>query len=220
VRKKRSKSWLKAKPPKPRSDLLKLITGLGNPGRQYVYTRHNMGWAAIDHWVLNRSLGKPASKFRGEFWRDCDCVLLKPLTYMNLSGMAVREVFDFYKMTPPDVLVVYDDIALPYGQLRLRAKGSAGGHNGLASIIACLGTLEVPRLRIGIGDSTASRVGWVLGHLNGQEMGHLPDVLDTVEDGINAWLSLDIERAMSKVNAKPHKHVEHREDVRLDEDRF
>ena len=169
-----------------------------------------MGWAAVDHWVLNRSLGKPASKFRGEFWRDRDCVLLKPLTYMNLSGFAIREVFDFYKMEPADVLVVYDDIALPYGQLRLRAKGSAGGHNGLASVIACVGTLEVPRLRIGVGDSdkSASRVGWVLGHLGDQEMDSLPDVLKNVEDAISAWLSLDMERAMSKVNAKPRKENE------------
>ena len=168
-----------------------------------MYTRHNMGWAAIDYWVQNRSLGKPASKFRGEFWRDRDCVLLKPLTYMNLSGTAVRDVFDFYKMSVEDVLIIYDDVALPYGQLRLRAKGSAGGHNGLASIIACLGTLEVPRLRIGIGDEgNASRIGWVLGHLDGREMAELPDVLKNVEDAISAWLSLDIERAMSKVNAK------------------
>ena len=186
---------------------VKLVAGLGNPGQEYAYTRHNMGWAAVDYWVLNRSLGKPASKFRGEFWRDRDCVLLKPLTYMNLSGMAVREVFDFYKMVPEDVLVIYDDIALPYAQLRLRAKGSAGGHKGLASVIACLGTLEVPRLRIGIGEAgkSANRIGWVLGHLDGQEMDSLPDVLKNVEDGIDAWLSLDIERAMSKVNAKPRK---------------
>ena len=159
----------------------------------------------VDYWVLNRSLGKPASKFRGEFWRDRDCVLLKPLTYMNLSGMAVREVFDFYKMEAADVLVICDDIALPYGRLRLRAKGSAGGHKGLASIIACLGTLEVPRLRIGIGDdknSSSGLIGWVLGHLDSQETASLPDVLKDVEDAISAWLSLDIERAMSKVNAR------------------
>jgi len=185
---------------------LKLIAGLGNPGQQYVYTRHNMGWVAVDYWVQNRSLGKPVSKFRGEFWRDRDCALLKPLTYMNLSGIAVREVFDFYKMEAADVLVVYDDIALPYGQLRLRAKGGAGGHKGLASIIACLGTLEVPRLRIGVGDAGNagnSLVGWVLGHLDGQEMDRLPDVLQNVEDGINAWLTMDIAPAMNKVNAKP-----------------
>jgi PTH1 family peptidyl-tRNA hydrolase len=134
---------------------------------------------------------------------------------MNLSGMAVRDVFDFYKMETSDVLVVYDDIALPYGQLRLRAGGSAGGHKGLASVIACLGTPEVPRLRIGVGvgntagsgnaekSAPASLIGWVLGHLSAQEMDSLPDVLKSVEDGINAWLSADIERAMSKVNAKP-----------------
>ena len=159
----------------------------------------------MDHWVLNHSLGKPTSKFRGEFWRDRDCLLLKPLTYMNLSGIAVREAFDFYKMEPSDVLVIYDDIALPYGKLRLRAKGSAGGHKGMASIISYLGTLEVPRLRIGVGDvvknASANLIGWVLGHLNGQEKAGLPDVLNAVEDGINAWLSLDVERAMSKINA-------------------
>ena len=182
---------------------LKLIAGLGNPGQQYVYTRHNMGWTAVDYWVLNRSLGKPASKFRGEFWRDRDCVLLKPLTYMNLSGIAVREVFDFYKMDVSDVLVVYDDIALPYGQLRLRAKGGDGGHNGLASVIMCLGTTEVPRLRIGVGNAGKSLVGWVLGHLNDQEMEDLPGVLKNVEDGISTWLSMDIALAMNKINAKP-----------------
>ena len=182
---------------------------MGNPGQEYVYTRHNMGWAALDYWVLNHSLGNPSSKFRGEFWKDRDCVLLKPLTYMNLGGIAVREVFDFYKMETKDVLVIYDDIALPYGQLRLRATGSSGGHKGLMSIISCLGTIEVPRLRIGVGDvdknSSGSRIGWVLGHLNSQEMDGLPNVLKNVEGAINAWLSLDIERAMSKVNARARK---------------
>lgn len=184
------------------------MVGLGNPGQEYVYTRHNMGWAAIDYIVRNRSLGNPVSKFRGEFWRERDLIFLKPLTYMNLSGMAVREVFDFYKMEPSDVLVVYDDMALPYGQLRLRAKGSAGGHNGLASIIACLGTLEVPRLRIGIGNTVSeSKVGWVLGRLSGEEMKAVPDILESVACGMDAWVTLDIERAMSKVNGKSEPKV-------------
>jgi PTH1 family peptidyl-tRNA hydrolase len=102
-----------------------------------------------------------------------------------------------------DVLVVYDDMALPYGQLRLRGKGSAGGHNGLASVISCLGTLEVPRLRIGIGDSASgNKIGWVLGHLTEENMRQLPDILENTAKGIEAWLSLDLERAMSKVNVK------------------
>ena len=161
-----------------------------------------MGWAAVDHIVRNRKLGNPVSKFRGEFWRDRDVVFFKPLTYMNLSGMAVREVFDFYKMETSDVLIVYDDVALPWGQLRLREKGSAGGHNGLASVISCLGTLDVPRLRIGIGNTAGSRVGWVLGHLSGAEIQDLPDILDSVAEGVEAWLTLDPERAMSRVNVK------------------
>jgi PTH1 family peptidyl-tRNA hydrolase len=127
---------------------------------------------------------------------------------MNLSGNAVREVFDFYKMEPEDVLVICDDMALPYGQLRLRGKGSAGGHNGLASIVSCLGTLEVPRLRIGIGNglleggASANKIGWVLGHLTAEEMRRFSDILECVAEGVEAWLSLPLERAMSKVNAK------------------
>jgi PTH1 family peptidyl-tRNA hydrolase len=161
-----------------------------------------MGWLAIDHMVQARSLGNPVSKFRSEFWRDRDFVLLKPLTWMNLSGMAVREVFDFYKMELSDVLVICDDIALPYGQLRLRGRGSAGGHNGLASVIACLGAIEVPRLRIGVGDTEGDRISWVLGRLSTEEMTKLPDILDDVVRGAEAWSTLDIERAMSRVNVK------------------
>jgi PTH1 family peptidyl-tRNA hydrolase len=186
---------------------MKLVVGLGNPGREYVYTRHNMGWASVDFFAERRSLGRPASKFRGEFWRDRELALLKPLTYMNLSGYAVRDAFDFYKMELEDVLVIYDDMALPYGQLRLRGKGSAGGHNGLASVVSCLGTLEVPRLRIGIGSgprraASDNKIGWVLGRLTAEEMRRFPDILERITTGIEAWLSLPLERAMSKVNAK------------------
>jgi PTH1 family peptidyl-tRNA hydrolase len=182
---------------------VKLVAGLGNPGQEYAYTRHNMGWAVVDHWVRERALGGPVSKFRGEFWRDRDFVLLKPLTFMNLSGLAVREAFDFYKMELSDVLVVYDDIALPFGQLRLRGKGSAGGHNGLASVIACMGTLAVPRLRIGIGNSVSgNRINWVLGHLSDEEMKAFPGIVANAAEGVEAWASLDLEKAMSKVNAR------------------
>jgi PTH1 family peptidyl-tRNA hydrolase len=161
-----------------------------------------MGWAAIDYMVQNRSLGNPVSKFRGEFWRDRDFIFLKPLTYMNLSGLSVREVFAFYKIELSDVLVIYDDMALPCGQLRLRARGSAGGHNGLASVIASLGTLEVPRLRIGIGDAEGGKINWVLGHLSAEEMEKLPEILKSVAEGVDAWATLDLEKAMSRVNAK------------------
>lgn len=186
---------------------MRLIAGLGNPGQEYAFTRHNMGWLAVDHLVLRFDLGRPQMKFRSEFWRTRDSILLKPLTFMNLSGAAVREAFDFYKLTPADVLVIYDDLALPYGQLRLRATGSAGGHNGLASVLSVLGTLDVPRLRIGLGDAPGSRVGRVLGHLTRAETDALPTVLDDVERAVDAWLSLDMQRAMSRVNV-PRKEKE------------
>jgi PTH1 family peptidyl-tRNA hydrolase len=200
---------------------VKLVVGLGNPGQEYVYTRHNMGWASIDFLTRKRSLSVPVSKFKGEFWKDRDLLFLKPLTYMNLSGMAVREAFDFYKMDPSEVLVIYDDMALPYGQLRLRGRGSAGGHNGLISVLSCLGTLEIPRLRIGIGTPVSEfkerlslaggageskahgdKVAWVLGHLTREELKGLPGILERVAESVEAWLSLDLERAMNRVNAK------------------
>ncbi|GHV46207.1 peptidyl-tRNA hydrolase [Synergistales bacterium] len=187
---------------------MKLVAGLGNPGQEYAFTRHNMGWAVVDLIAGRHSLGSPVSKFRGEFWRDRDCLLLKPETFMNLSGLAVREAFDFYKMESADILIICDEMALPYGQLRLRAGGSAGGHNGLASVISCLGTLDVPRLRIGIGKSPSqdtqrqNTVNWVLGHLSKDEMEEFPGVLDKAAKGVEAWLTLDIDRAMSAVNVR------------------
>jgi PTH1 family peptidyl-tRNA hydrolase len=178
------------------------VAGLGNPGQEYVYTRHNMGWAAIDRLVQERGLGNPVSKFRSEFWRDRDFILMKPLTWMNLSGLAIQEAFNFYKMELSQVLVICDEMALPYGQLRLRARGSAGGHNGLASVIASLGSLEVPRLRIGIGESKGSKTGWVLGRLSMDELEKLPDILENTLRAVEAWSTLDIERAMSRINVR------------------
>ena len=159
-----------------------------------------MGWMSVDHLAQRRGLGRPQLKFRGEFWREGGLNFLKPLTFMNLSGASVREAFDFYKMEPEDILVIYDDLALPYGKLRLRAQGSAGGHNGLASVLGALGTLNVPRLRIGLGSAPGSMIDRVLGHLNPQEREALPDILDRVEAAVDAWLDLDIQKAMSKVN--------------------
>ena len=169
-----------------------------------------MGWLSVDHLVQQRELGRPQTKFRGEFWREGNVAFLKPLTFMNLSGASVREVFDFYKLELEDVLIIYDDLALPYGKLRLRAQGSAGGHNGLASVLGALGTLSVPRLRIGLGGVPVERggmIGRVLGHLNSEEREQLPDILDRVEAAVNAWLTMDIQKAMSRVNEPPREQT-------------
>ncbi len=121
---------------------------------------------------------------------------------MNLSGFAVRDVYDFYKLEPQNILIIYDDLALPFGKLRLRAKGSAGGHNGLASIIGALGTLDVPRLRIGLGGNPEhiDMKDRVLGHLNQEERNLLPEILDKAAKAVKNWLELDIQKAMSSIN--------------------
>ena len=180
---------------------MKLIAGLGNPGNEYAFTRHNMGWLCVDHIVLNKNFGSPQNKFHSEFWKSDGVIYLKPLTFMNSSGIALGEAVNFYKIELSDVLIIYDDMALPFGKLRLRASGSAGGHNGLISILGALGSLEVPRLRVGIGKAPGDMINYVLGHFNEDERKQLPDIVDNVERAVNTWLEKDIQRAMTLVNA-------------------
>ena len=181
---------------------MKLIAGLGNPGTEYAFTRHNMGWLCIDHLVLRNNLGSPSHKFHGEIyhWHEKNTFLLKPTTYMNSSGISVSEAVNFYKIELEDILIVYDDMALPFGKLRMRAQGSAGGHNGLISIIASLGDMHIPRLRIGIGKAPSSMINYVLGHFSDDEQQELPNIMDNAEEAVNAWLEGDIQKAMTIVN--------------------
>ncbi|MCL2767263.1 MAG: aminoacyl-tRNA hydrolase [Synergistaceae bacterium] len=186
---------------------MKLIVGLGNPGYEYVYTRHNIGWLIVDHISTLKNAPSPSKKFGGEFWMtgtSRGTALLKPHTWMNLSGASVREVFDFYKMDTEDVLIVCDDAALPFGKLRLRAKGTAGGHNGLASVIGALGTLEVPRLRVGVGNKPESgnMRNWVLGHFADENRNELPVLLDKAAEAALLWAEEGIEKAMNVANIK------------------
>ena len=182
---------------------MKLIAGLGNPGTEYAFTRHNTGWLCVDHIVANKNLGSSQNKFHSEFWKSDGIIYLKPLTFMNSSGIALGEAVNFYKINLSDVLIIYDDMALPFGKLRLRASGSAGGHNGLISILGALGSLDVPRLRVGIGKAPSSMINYVLGHFNEDEREALPDVIDNVERAVNIWLEKDIQKAMTLVNADP-----------------
>jgi len=180
---------------------MKLIAGLGNPGTEYAFTRHNMGWLCVDHIVNNKNLGTPQNKFHAEFWKENNLIFLKPLTFMNASGIAIGEAVNFYKIDLSDVLIIYDDMALPFGKLRLRANGSAGGHNGLISILGALGSLDVPRLRIGIGQAPSSMINYVLGHFNDEEQKELKNIVDNVEKAVNLWLEKDIQKAMTLINS-------------------
>lgn len=190
-----------------------LIVGLGNPETKYEQTRHNIGFEAID--ALAKAWRIPISenrKFKGKFGEGVTSSgekirLLKPLTYMNLSGQAIRAVVDWYKLPPTSVLVIYDDMDLPLGRLRLRLSGSAGGHNGMRSTISHLGTQDFPRLRIGIGKpksmaGTIERetVSYVLGKFSSPEMQIMEQVLKWAGEAIDLSLHQGVEKAMSLYN--------------------
>lgn len=188
----------------------RIVVGLGNPGRKYAQTRHNMGFLVVDE--LARRTNAPSSRKRmnaeiSEARYDGDrLVLVMPQTYMNESGIAVREIMRWYKVDPEDVLVVVDDLDLRYGQIRLRARGSAGGHNGLKSIFREIGTQEIPRLRIGIGRSGNHAIGHVLSKFSPEEQENLPGVTAAAADAVETWLQQGVLEAMNLINGAS-RHV-------------
>ena len=147
-----------------------LVAGLGNPGQKYQNTRHNMGFLTVDLLSEQKGVKLNKVKFKSAYnilgFAGCKCLVMKPQTYMNLSGEAVREAAQFYKIPAERVLVIYDDVSLPVGKLRVRPSGSAGGHNGIKNIIAHLGTQDFPRIKIGTGAPAGGgeeMVDWVIG---------------------------------------------------------
>ncbi|MDQ3624127.1 MAG: aminoacyl-tRNA hydrolase [Verrucomicrobiota bacterium] len=168
-------------------EVIRLIVGLGNPGREYAGTRHNVGFFLVDRLAgSSGALFRPEKSWRAELAKVGELWLCKPLTYMNLSGGAVRMASYFYKIAPAQMLIVLDDMALPLGKLRLRPSGTAGGHQGLQSIIDHLGTAQFPRLRIGIG---AADPGAAVGHVLGRF---------TLEE--QAALEQSVERALAAID--------------------
>lgn len=167
---------------------MKVCVGLGNPGRKYEETRHNVGFMVMDQLAELCHVSFDQEKFSAQFtkfkMKGEDVILLKPTTYMNNSGFALRQCMDFYKISTQDVLVVYDDVDLPVGKIRLRQKGSAGGHNGIKSIIECIFTNEFDRIRVGIGrDPKIDMVNWVLGKFTPEEK---PLLKESVEKSAQA----------------------------------
>jgi PTH1 family peptidyl-tRNA hydrolase len=183
-----------------------IVVGLGNPGRRYQGTRHNIGFAVADEVARRRTADFESG--RGEtLAARCgsgpDAVLVvKPLTMMNLSGDAVAAVAGFYKVDPAAILVVADDVNLPLGRLRLRAHGSAGGHNGFKSIIGCLGTEEFPRLRVGVGrgDPRRDLADHVLARFDDDERDEVEQAIARAADAVETFLAEGIEAAMNRHN--------------------
>ena len=192
-----------------REPISKIVVGLGNPGAQYLHTRHNAGFLAIDY-ICNKygaRVTKSAHKgLVGEATIAGKRVLLvKPQTFMNLSGECVRAALDFYKLKPNDLIIIYDDISLPVGRLRVRRDGSAGGHNGIKSIIEHTSTQIFPRIKVGVGQKPHpdyDLASWVLSEFSKEDLKNLESTLPTVCEGLEKILSSTIDDAMQICNVK------------------
>ena len=185
---------------------MKIVVGLGNPGEQYARTRHNIGWMVVDRiadragWA-GRGRSRDASAVVMGHYRGLDLLLAKPLTFMNDSGVAVRKVLARQRAPLHDMLVVVDDFSLPFGKMRFREGGSAGGHNGLASIIDELESGGFPRLRIGIGEPGPDAVDHVLSGFGPAERQRLDELLDAAADAVEAWARDGLSKAANRYNA-------------------
>jgi PTH1 family peptidyl-tRNA hydrolase len=190
---------------------LKLVAGFGNPGRRYAGTRHNVGFDVLDrlatrHGVEWESAPRGIEALVGR-WRERDVVIAKPLTFMNLSGQAIVGLLQFFKIALPDLLVVVDDANLELGRLRARAGGSAGGHNGLKSVIESLGTDEFARLRIGVGRGDARRdlADHVLATFDPEERASVAEAVDRSADAADLFVAEGITPVMNRFNRKEEK---------------
>lgn len=187
---------------------LKMIAGLGNPGSEYAHTRHNMGFEVVDRLAEKYRIRPDRSKFNALFGKGVidgsDVILVKPLTYMNASGEAVGPLLRFFKLDPADLLVIHDDMDLQMGRIRLRHKGSSGGHNGIKSLIRQLGTEDFARIKVGVGHPERTQeavVNYVLGRFSKDEQKIMEDAFERASDAATAWLSLPFSEVMNRFNA-------------------
>ena len=183
-----------------------LIIGLGNPEEEYDKTRHNMGFNAINKIAQKYNIEIRRSKFQGLYENGIieneKVILVKPQTYMNLSGNCVKEFADFYKIEKDKIIIIYDDMDIEPGEIKIRKKGSSGGHNGIKSIIQMLGTEEFPRIRIGIGkpEHKEDKINFVLGEIPEEEKEKLEEGVEKAKQAVIEILKNGIEIAMNKFN--------------------
>ena len=188
-----------------RARFMKLIVGLGNPGKKYENTRHNMGFMAVDLLSDQAQIDVDKEVFHGLMGRgkiyDQDVILFKPTTFMNLSGTAVQEVVHYFKIELEDIVVIYDDMALEPGNIRLRKEGSSGGHKGMQNIIDCLSTEQIKRIRIGIGEPGENdTIDYVLSKPLKDEMPIIEEAIANAVRAVKEMLKSDFDRAMNKYN--------------------
>ena len=185
-------------------DAMKLIVGLGNPGKKYEHTRHNMGFDVVDLFSELAQIDIDKDAFKGLVGRgkvfDEDVYLLKPQTFMNLSGESVREIVSYFKIPKEDIIVIYDDLDLEPGKIRLRLSGSSGGHRGIQNIIDQLGSEEIKRIRIGIGKPTYDTIDYVLGKPLKEEQVLIDEAIKKAVDALKEILKNNFDSAMNKFN--------------------
>ena len=183
---------------------MKLIVGLGNPGKEYELTRHNSGFRVIDAFADAIDVDFNRNDFDGTYAKfkldDEDIFLFKPLTYMNLSGTAVQKIVHYFKIDLDDIVVVYDDLAIKPGEIRLRLDGSSGGQKGMQNIIDCLGSQNIKRIRIGIGEPQYDTIDYVLGKPDKEEMKLIDSAIERAVNALKEYLRKDFQNAMSKYN--------------------
>lgn len=189
---------------------MKVIVGLGNPGKKYENTRHNMGFIALDLLAEKHGIKVDRLKFKSLVGEgriaDQRVLLVKPQTYMNLSGEAVREALAYYKVQPEDLIVIYDDIDIPTGTIRLRKKGSAGTHNGMKNVIYQIQSDDFPRIRVGIGSNgNIDLIDYVTGGVTKEEKKLLEEALVKAAEGAEAIVLRGIEKAMNEYNIRAPK---------------
>jgi PTH1 family peptidyl-tRNA hydrolase len=186
---------------------MKVVVGLGNPGNRYAGTRHNVGFAVIDGLAEGPDVGRPLNRFQAEVREMLagpeKVLLVKPETFMNLSGRCVRQVVDYYHVELDELLIVCDDVNLPLGKLRFRPRGSAGGHNGLRDIQNHLGTIEYQRLRIGVSAAEEGElVDHVLGRFRPGERPVIEEAIAVAQQAVLAWVGHGIEKCMNEYNGE------------------
>jgi PTH1 family peptidyl-tRNA hydrolase len=192
---------------------MRVVVGLGNPGSRYHGTRHNVGFAVVDGLAESPSAGRFQSRFAAQVAElmegDQKVLLVKPETFMNLSGRSVRQIVDFYQVPVADLLVVCDDVNLPLGRLRARAKGTHGGHNGLRDIQNHLSTTEYARLRIGVGGGEQGELtDHVLGRFRPSERPVIEEAVGLAVQAVSVWVAQGIEVVMNRYNAGPTRETD------------
>jgi peptidyl-tRNA hydrolase, PTH1 family len=197
--------WLKRHGAAEAPTQIKLVVGLGNPGARYARNRHNVGFMIVERFAHARHWRFARKRFNAEIAEGATdgkrVMIAKPQTFMNASGEAIGKLFAFFKIAPDDLLVVYDDLDLPLGKMRMRPHGSAGGHHGMESIIARIGTSNFPRLRVGIGrPNPDADIDHVLGSFEGDERELMDETFARAVEAIDVWLADGIDKAMNKFN--------------------